>query len=284
MIKTIPKRRMVIDNNYLQHDDLRAYLAESGHNYVVLNEFVAMDSYKGNTLKSIPLSYQILCEHPRQVILLKGSRITQHYLDLVSNPQLRLIDKGQTGEFCEFCRVLATAGDTLHVQRQLLELGQAANSHMDAMIRETIKLAELLPALRESYTAAELALLQSKGPLPDDLARKVVGQIMWVTAERLSVLKVPKPTFDQVIDSFIFREQMCLYIWTIFSMSGATPSNPARIRNDVIDATHAAYATFFDGLLSKDRLPNEIYAIARAWLDTMQAAMRKPILLGDQSL
>ena len=276
MTKTIPKRRMIIDNNYLQHDDLRSYLEESGQHFVVLNEFMAMDSYKGNTLKSVPLSYAILCTYPRQVILLKGSEITQHYLDRVSNPQLRLIAKDQTGDFCEFCRVLKSAGHTEHVQQQLLDLGRAADSHMDLMIAEAIKLAALLPTLREAYTASELATLQAQDGLPDDLARKVINQVMWVTAERLSAIRVPKkPTFDQVLDSLIFREQLCLYIWTIFSMSGATPSNAARIRNDVIDATHAAYATYFDGILSKDALPNKIYGIARSWLDTMEGALRR---------
>jgi hypothetical protein len=275
MTKTIPKRKMVIDNNYLQHDDLRTYLAASGQNYVVIDEFVAIDSYKGNTLRSIPLSYAILCQYPRQVILLKGAEITQHYIDRVSNPQRRLIAKEQTDDFCQFCRALKHA-DTAHVQSQLLELGQSANAHMDLMIAEASKLAVLLPTLRDAYTDGELRVLRSRVPLPDGLARKIIQQVMWLAAQRMSVTRITRrPTFDEAIDSLIFREQMCMYIWTLFSVNGSSPSSPARIRNDVIDATHAAYATFFDGLLSKDHLPNEIYGVARSWLNTMKRALSR---------
>ncbi|MEA2909876.1 MAG: hypothetical protein QOJ15_1957 [Bradyrhizobium sp.] len=52
----------------------------------------------------------------------------------------------------------------------------------------------------------------------------------------------------------------------------ASPSNPTNIRSDVIDTTYAAYATFFDGLLSNDRLPNEIFAIAYDLLKAMKEA------------
>jgi len=40
---------------------------------------------------------------------------------------------------------------------------------------------------------------------------------------------------------------------------GAKDARLERIRNDIVDVTFAAYATCFDGLLSKDDMANEIY-------------------------
>jgi hypothetical protein len=40
---------------------------------------------------------------------------------------------------------------------------------------------------------------------------------------------------------------------------GAKDRKPEKFRNDMIDVAIAAYATCFDGLLSDDKLANEIY-------------------------
>jgi hypothetical protein len=41
-------RRMVVDTNYLQTDDLRSYLAESADNKVVVTPFVELEMLKGD--------------------------------------------------------------------------------------------------------------------------------------------------------------------------------------------------------------------------------------------
>jgi hypothetical protein len=43
---------------------------------------------------------------------------------------------------------------------------------------------------------------------------------------------------------------------------GAKDRNLEKFRNDMIDVAIAAYATCFDGLLSDDKLANEIYVRA----------------------
>ncbi len=40
----------VVDSNFLQRDELRAYLASSPDNKAVLTDYVAMEAHKGDTL------------------------------------------------------------------------------------------------------------------------------------------------------------------------------------------------------------------------------------------
>src|SRR5690348_16348450 len=47
------------------------------------------------------------------------------------------------------------------------------------------------------------------------------------------------------------------------SVGGAKNVKPEKIRNDIIDCTYAAYATYFQGLLSDDAGANEIYPDAK---------------------
>jgi hypothetical protein len=65
----------VVDSNLLQTGALRKYLNASTENRVVVAPFVAMEAYKGDTLKSIYSSMRILCGYPRQVVILKGASV-----------------------------------------------------------------------------------------------------------------------------------------------------------------------------------------------------------------
>jgi hypothetical protein len=63
-------KRMVIDTNYLQADDLKS-LSESSDNEVVVAPFVELEMLKGDAPVNVLKSTEILAEHSRQVVLTK---------------------------------------------------------------------------------------------------------------------------------------------------------------------------------------------------------------------
>ena len=69
--------RKVVDSNFLQSEKLEVYLSETTDNYAVLTDYVAMEAYKGDTLKSIYPSMEILTKHPQQAMVLKGTQIAK---------------------------------------------------------------------------------------------------------------------------------------------------------------------------------------------------------------
>ena len=60
------------------------------------------------------------------------------------------------------------------------------------------------------------------------------------------------------------------------AVGGAKNVKPERIRNDMVDATLAAYATYFQGFLSDDTKAKEIYDEAKAVLRFILAVPQLP--------
>ena len=111
-----PRRtRKVVDTNCLQSEALRAYLSASAHNYVILTNYAAMEAYKGDTLKSIYRSMEILAQHPKRVIVLRGAQDICALNGHAAASLEPLIDEVQTREFSEYCQHLLAAkrGDCL---------------------------------------------------------------------------------------------------------------------------------------------------------------------------
>jgi hypothetical protein len=100
------KTRKVVDTNCLQSEALRTYLSASADNYVVLTNYAAMEAYKGDTLKSIYSSMEILAKHPKQVIILTGTQDICALNGRAAESLEPLIDEVQTREFPEYCQHL----------------------------------------------------------------------------------------------------------------------------------------------------------------------------------
>ncbi len=272
MSKKFPKKRFVVDTNYLARPELRDWLAESGLHCAVLTEFAAMESYKGDTLKTLFPNMAVLIEFPRQVIVLKGAELTHGLIDRVSNPQLRLLDQEQTAAFVQFADHVQNP--TPYVEKQMVGLGGHADVTMEKMVGEATKIAQVIPELLSIYDEKEQRILRTQAELPRDLAHKVMDQVMALAAFLLKSAKVKRaPTFDELVDTLIFREALCIYIWTIRTLKGTSPTNAAKIRNTMVDCTFAAYATFFDGLWTAESLPMEIYQAAIGWLRSIREAV-----------
>jgi hypothetical protein len=76
------------------------------------------------------------------------------------------------------------------------------------------------------------------------------------------------PRGPEMRNTFIFRYALCGYVSILKRIEdgGTGSAKPEKLRNDVIDANFAAFATFFDGLLTADRRAGEIYAEAASLL------------------
>jgi len=90
------------------------------------------------------------------------------------------------------------------------------------------------------------------------------------------------PAARELPYTFIFRYAMGGYLVALRWMSVGRARNvkPEKIRNDIVDCTYAAYATYFQGLLSLDVGTNEIYADAKFLIDLFLATPPPPDHLG----
>jgi len=80
-----------------------------------------------------------------------------------------------------------------------------------------------------------------------------------------------KPPLAELINTFIFRMSLCgnLLAQEWISVGGAKGVKPQKIRNDIVDISFAAYATYFDGLLTGDKKLLKIYGNAVWWIERL---------------
>ena len=256
--------RKVVDSNFLQSRGLRGYLSKSTQNYVVLTDYAAMEAYKGNTLASIYRSMEILARHPKQVIVLKGTQVVCGLKGRGAGLQRRLIDERQTRGFDEYCQhLLAAKRGDVSLQNQLLDLGREATAHMDRMLADAANMPSAIDEVAKTYTNAEVRILRKGSKFTNEMIDKLIQNILLLAVHLFKdhprVTKIPDEV--ELPNTFIFRAALCSYLLSLrwISVGGARNIRPERMRNDIVDVYFAAYATYFDGLLTADQKLNEIY-------------------------
>lgn len=265
--------RKIVDSNLLQSEQLRGYLSGSPENFAVLTDYAAMEAYKGDTLTSIYRSMAILSEYPAQVIVLHG---TQHACSLTGDGQgywLRMIDDDQTQGFANYCRLLDQAQKgNLFLQRHLLELGREATAQMERMLGDAGKMSAALDGIAATYTPEELRQLRrANSPYTEALVDKTVRHIMTMAA--MLIAEHPTgpsfPSANEAPDRFLFRIALCMFLLGLrwIAVGGAANVSVQRLRNDLVDINFAAFATYFDGLLTADDKLMSIYLEAKIWLE-----------------
>lgn len=256
--------KRVIDSNQLQTEQLRAFLASSSRNIAVLPDFVAMEAYKGDPLKTIFKSMSVLSDFPHQVLILKGSAQVCTLRGRCKGLQRRLIDESQTHGFPEYTRALqlADAGDK-RLQAQIIDLGKSANEHLGKMRDEANNMRSAIGVLGSRYTKEERALLRAKEGYTPELIDKLVRTVMEMAAMifRDSPLARRLPNYRELPNTFTFRATFACHLICLqrFAQGGFVGLSPEKLRNDFVDMMLVAYGTYFDGLMSSDKNVNFMY-------------------------
>jgi hypothetical protein len=256
--------RTVVDSNFLQSEGLRAYLAKSPSNMVVLTDYAAMEAYKADTLDLLLRSMAILAEFPRQVIVLKGTKVVSGLSGRAAGLQRRLIDQHQTRGFAEYCRHLAAARrGNAALQAQLMEYTREARLQMRRILSDVQDFAGALDAITSLFSNNEIQIFRKGERYTRAMVEKMIQHILMIARvlfdRHPAVTRLP-PTHE-LTNTFLFRIALCMYLlgkrWT--SVGGAHQAKPERLRNDLVDVNFVVYATYFDGFLTADRKASDIY-------------------------
>lgn len=264
--------RKVVDANCLGDKRLRLLLQASPANRVVLTDYVAMESYKGGR-DGIFQSMEILSYFPEQVIVLKSTQVICGLKSSKKGFVKRMIDHAQTKGFSTYCAQLRRArSGASSYEAHLLDHEKEANSHLERVLEDAKGFESSIGEIAKNYTAEELRILRTGGRLSEAMIDKFVKQILLLAAyvfrDHPRVRELPNVSTLQ--NAFIFRFALCMYLLAIERISsGAKGIKPEHLRNDMVDMSYVAYATYFDGLLSNDERVSKIYTHARVFLDTM---------------
>ena len=79
------------------------------------------------------------------------------------------------------------------------------------------------------------------------------------------------PSAQSLPNTFLFRFAIGSFLMALRWISDGGPTNvkAEKLRNDIIDMGYVAYATFFDGLLTRDKKMQELYQESCFFLDTV---------------
>lgn len=266
--------RRVLDANCFQDPMLEEYLAASRDNHVIFTDFACMETYKPASVESIYKSIQVAARYPAQVIVLKPTPEIIRLQD--RDPHLdadEFIDQAQTKGFAEFCDgIRLAANGNPHSVRQILSHHREALRHLERMLSETTTYADGIASLGSSLRPEHLRALRKRTPLSGDDAQEMIETVLLLAGtlfhDHPEVTRFPK-SFDAAQRTHIFRFALANYLLAAkwIGDGGALGVKNDRLRNDIVDMTYVAFATQFDGLLSRDRKMLEIYEETQFVLD-----------------
>lgn len=268
-------KRKVVDANYFQDPDLAAYLRASRSNFAVLIDYAGMEAYKGDAIHNIYRSLEILSKYAEQVLVLKGTRKILRQKLASAGLQRRMIDDVQTRGFGRFCIEVrrAHAGSSPH-REQILELGKESTEHFARILNDAIDLPIIIQGLTRAFTPEELRVLRTQRTLQSTVLEKFVRQTLAIAVQLfrdhpdLGYL----PPASLARNSLAFRVALSGNVLALRWIADAvTTARAEKLRNDMVDAFYVAYATFFDGLLTKDKKMQQIYDDTRLYLDVLFA-------------
>ena len=257
--------RKVVDFGAFNSKELSSFLASSSKNVAVLCDYSAIEVFKQKHMRHAQYAFGTLCKYPTQVLILKStSEVIKLPADRRSSPE-NLIDREQTRNFPQFCTLLGNP-DMSVLEQGFSKHGKARQA-VEKLTPQAERLRGALTALKSGLSPQVLkALRGNTTPLPDDFAENLGMSILELAMINFATLfpKQDRPPFLDALSTFWFRYSVCFYSLAIHWMihGGHETVGTDKLRNDGIDTAYVSYATLFDGLITEDNKPREVYELA----------------------
>jgi hypothetical protein len=229
-----------------------------------------MESHKGDPIKNLDRSYRILSRYPAQVAVLKGARAIIAMQDAGLVERHHFVDHEQTKGFAEFCLNVrrAAAGDG-GLQKAVKLLADEAQENFAGIERDAAAMGAVVREIGKTLPVAMAKQLRSGGPLPSGSAEIISNSVLQIAAMLIKSNPATSrvPSSAELRERLIFRHALASYLLALrwIEDGGIAGAAVSKLRNDLIDASCVAYATFFDGILSNDRKMCDVYKDA-VWL------------------
>jgi hypothetical protein len=139
-----------------------------------------------------------------------------------------------------------------------------AGAHLDHLLENAKGLNDDLAAHAAGHhTAEELRVLRTSQAWTPELFSKVLDGVMDFALKFFAANPEWRelPSAANLPYTFTFRFALCAYLHALhwIAAGDAKDRKPEDFRNDLVDVAIVAFATCFDGLLSNDKLANEVY-------------------------
>jgi hypothetical protein len=193
-----------------------------------------------------------------------------------------LVDNNQTSQFQAFCEAASKFANGDERYREDVSRKQhLARQHLSEMASDMADIATDYAEFESMFTPAEIRTIRLDKPI-DWSAWKKFFFLVARLAEGLHktqphATRWPSP--EEWPNTFLYRTALFQLLHFFDWMRRGSPSKLGldKIRNDAVDMNFGVYATYFDGLMTKDQKSLEIYNEAAFLLeDFILPASRAP--------
>ncbi len=263
----------IIDKSFIKGNNLLHYLVDK-NNKIVFCDYAAIESYKGrDPVMNLYESIKLASIFPNQVIILKPTseimKLSLHF------GKRQFEDERSMREFNRFCKQSkeAFAGDKMRRQ-QILDKSKKALAWLDFI--RSIHMSNLpksVDAVRDSMSQKLLTSLRTWSLPTAELKEEfmhiagnyICGCTMTIFLEAPFIDMCEIPTdINKASHTLTFRLATTMFARTIeYIRKGAIVKNftPDKLLNESVDLMYITYATYYDGLLSKDASLKHTYNI-----------------------
>ncbi len=247
--------RLVVDRNVLCTPELRNFLGRDARNQAVLTDYLAHDIFSAPDTRTVREAFGILTPYSRQVIVLKSTAVIGRLNWQKSGLVNRLIDVEQTRLFPGYCNAIHRRDGGM--TKDLLAKSGRAYDHVSRLVTSAEVIRKRFVTEIEEYPKNEVDCIRREEPISETFRQRLIRDVISNTKSLYAELGFSpgqRPPLSLVKNSFQFRFTLCLAILQLlWTKRGNAPQKPEGVRNSITDLTYAAYASYFDGIMTNDR-------------------------------
>lgn len=249
----------VVDSNMLQSDELRHHLCSDADNLAVLPDFAWYEIYKQEALDGVRYGLSVVGDHPDQTVLLRPGAHIARLDPKVAQDVGRLIWDGPSGDIRDFVSLIRSEAPLdADAQAQQHALWGWARALKPSLIDGAVDFVESFPEMQEQmFDRGEIRIIRTDGKYTEQMIVTIFDAAIQIceTLAREYELSREGLSEDEISRTYLFRFGLGLIISLLWWIREGSQSvvRIDRASNDFIDLSFAVYATYFDGLLSKDK-------------------------------
>lgn len=264
--------KKIVDINYFTDPGLEIFFKKNSSNIAVITSISAIEAYRKGPPKEVLNLFRTFSKFPNQVLFLEHTKKVITLKPSSRNMQRRMIDENATKEFKSFINQISFSREPSNaISLRLNHLHAEANRLMKQAAEDMDGIASSLRGFSQSLTQEQLGKIRRGEQFDPELAFKIISQIFALSKNLYDRENPWKEMFDysSIRNTYQFRLSICSYLLVLrWLKDGKTHAGKLEhVRNDVVDLTYVAFATFFDGLLTRDKKMNELYERARYMLN-----------------
>lgn len=259
---------LLADSNALRNPQLKDILATSHAIQIALSDVILIEMRKKNAVVTSRESLRIASQFPGQFLVLKRTYQTLDINVTSSTDAMALLDDEAGAELEAIGRGLLDNPTDARLAVRLLELQREAETYMAELAKQVEPVHVSMVDMTKEFTYDQISQLKTGVGVTKETRNTIFRLLKETTAQffldndltggRKGIL------LREALGMFPFRYCLCMIIYYLLWMKDGckTPSEKNRL-NDIHDLQLATMSTYFNGVLSGDKLTREASYAAR---------------------